>query len=157
MRFTVTSPFVPFLRPLAVVPLAVAVWLAIPAPTTAIECYTCEFSDEYPWPSWECAVQRTDGGWGKTECNTVVGGGHSECQKSGMVCQVFIIIVENDQEAVSNVMAGEELLADGAHFYVLDGDDAVVMRKCDLSIVARIPHHRIPGLDTDFALATDRA
>ena len=34
MRFAVSSPFVPFLRPLAVVPLAVAGWLAIPAPTS---------------------------------------------------------------------------------------------------------------------------
>ncbi|MDE0234294.1 MAG: hypothetical protein OXU69_00680 [Gemmatimonadota bacterium] len=54
-------------------------------------------------------------------------------------------------------MAGEELLADGAHFFVVDGDDAVVMRKCDLSVVARVPGHQIPQLNTEFALATDRA
>lgn len=58
---------------------------------------------------------------------------------------------------ISDVMAGEELLADGAHFFIVDGDDAVVMRKCDLSVVARIPNHQIPQLDAQFALATDRA
>ena len=49
MRFAVTSPFVPFLRPLAVVPLAVAAGLAVAAPTSAFICYTCAFSENYPW------------------------------------------------------------------------------------------------------------
>ena len=70
---------------------------------------------------------------------------------------MIVVTVENDQEAVSNVMAGEDLLADGNHFFVVDGDDAVVMRKCDLTIVARIPHHQIPRFDPDLALATDHA
>ena len=77
--------------------------------------------------------------------------------RSGFNCMLIIVTAENDQEAVSNVMAGEDLLADGAHFFIVDGDDAVVMRKCDLSVVARIPGHQIPHLDTEFVLATDRA
>ena len=55
------------------------------------------------------------------------------------------------------VMAGEDLLADGSHFFVVDGDDAVVMRKCDLTVAARIPHQQIPGFDADLALATNNA
>jgi len=156
MRFAITSPFIPFLRPLAVVPLAVAVWLAIPVPTSAFICYTCAFSENYPWQSWECVELEEDGA-GTTGCKTVAGGGHSQCQHGGFACWVIVVTVENDMEAVSNVMAGEDLLADGNHFFVVDGDDAVVMRKCDLTVAARIPHHQIPGFDADLALATNNA
>ena len=97
--------------------------------------------------------------WGTTECKTITSSsnGNTECDQSGFGCMLIIITGENDQEAVSNVMAGEDLLADGAHFFIVDGDDAVVMRKCNLSVVARIPSHQIPHLDTEFVLATDRA
>lgn len=54
-------------------------------------------------------------------------------------------------------MAGEPLPADGFHFFVLDGDDAVLLRKCDLSVVARIPHRQIPQQNAEFAIATDSA
>ncbi len=156
MRFAITSPFIPFLRPLAVVPLAVAVWLAVPAPTSAFDCKRCGFSTTYPWPSWEC-IKLKKSGAGTTGCKTVVGGGHSQCQPGGFACWVIVVTAENDQEAVSDVMAGVDLLADGSHFFVVDGEDAVVMRKCDLSVVARIPHRQIPRFDPDLALTTDHA
>ena len=158
MRFAITSPFVPFLRPLAVVPLVVAAWLAIPVPTSAWTCWKCTFGGG-PWPSHMCAEIDESFKWGRTECEviTVSSNGNTECVRDGFYCMLIIITAENDQEAVSNVMAGEELLADGGHFFIVDGDDAVVMRKCDMSVVARIPGHRIPGLDADIALATDRA
>ncbi len=44
-----------------------------------------------------------------------------------------------DQQAIEMVMAREMLPADGGHFFVMDGKNAVVMRKCDRSLVARIP------------------
>ncbi len=158
MRFAAPSPFVPFLRPLAVVPFAVAAWLSIPAPMSAFDCYTCTFGGG-PWPSHTCVKIDESYKWGMTECEvtTVSSNGNTECDTSGFYCFLIIVTVENDQEAVSNVMAGEELLADGAHFFIVDGDDAVVMRKCDLSVVARIPDHQIPELDAATALATDRA
>ena len=158
MRLAAPSSLVPFLRTLAVVPVAVAVWLASPAPTSAV-CYECRWSTHAPWPSWMCAEVDRSFEWGKTECEepTTSSNGNTECERSGFDCLVIIITAENDQEAISDVMAGEELLADGAHFFIVDGDDAVVMRKCDLSVVARIPNHQIPQLDAELALATDRA
>ena len=166
MRFAVIPPFVPFLRPLAVVLLATAIWgasptaaeiwLASPTPTSAIPCYGCTWSDKAPWQSWMCYDEAESGTTGCKEVQ-VSSDGHTICRKSGFTCFTIIITVENDQEAVSNLTEGEELLADGAHFFVVDGDEAVVMRKCDLSVVARIPNHQIPQLDAELALATDRA
>ncbi len=37
------------------------------------------------------------------------------------------------------VMGRETLPADGGYFFVVDTEHAVVVRKCDLSLVARIP------------------
>lgn len=117
----------------------------------------------YVWrsflPSHVCEEVDKDGEWGRTECKevTLSSDGNTKCVRSGFNCLLIIVTAENDQEAVSDVMAGEDLLADGAHFFIVDGDDAVVMRKCDLSVVARIPGHQIPHLDTESALATDRA
>lgn len=158
MRFAITSPFVPFLRPLAVVPLAVAVWLAIPVPTSAWTCWKCGFGGG-PWPSHTCYEIDESFKWGRTECEVIKysSNGNTRCETSGFYCMIISATMEHDQEAVSNVMAGEALLADGAHFFVVDGDNAVVMRKCDLTVVARIPGHRIPGLEAETVLATDRA
>ena len=79
--------------------------------------------------------------------------GYTRCELEGLPC-FEISTAAHDQDAISQVMAGEALPADGFHFFVLDGDDAVIMRKCDLSVVARIPHRQIPQLNTEFAIGT---
>ncbi len=72
------------------------------------------------------------------------------CQAHGGDCDTGA--AATDQQAIEMVMAREMLPADGGHFFVMDGENAVVMRKCDRSLIARIP---LRALESEHA-AEDR-
>ncbi len=157
MKLSVAAPFFPSFRLLAAVALAMSASLAIPA-TLFADCWKCAYSNSHPWPSHMCKQMTWEDDWGRGECKEVhYMPGHTRCKLGGLPCMVIIITVAHDQEAISKVMAGESLPADGFHFFVVDGDDAVLMRKCDLTVVARIPHRQIPRLNAESAIATDSA
>ena len=154
MRFPIDSSFVPLRRLLRVVPLTVALLIAVPNASSAT-CWNCAFSDSHPWPSWMCDEVTESFDWGWSDCVELRSSSSTtSCETFGLLCLTIIITAADDQEALTRVMAGEALRAEDAHFFIVDGDDAVLMRKCDLSVVARTPHRDIRGLDAESAIAT---
>ncbi len=100
------------------------------------DCVHCAWS-EYPgseWPSTMCVFDY----WGHGECSQIGNAQQHRCRSWGG-CPSSAMGAASDEEAVRMVMHGETLPGDGGHFFVADGDEIVVMRKCDNSHVARLP------------------
>lgn len=130
----------PFPLPLVVVSLLVGILLAAsPAPGEAQIgfCKKCVPSDElYPEDNDDGKV--CSGAYeGKSNCAQIGGGTARICITYGESCDIPLDAA-NDQLAISMVTTGRMLPANGNYFFVMDGDDSVIMRKCDRSLVARI-------------------
>ena len=120
-------------RPIAVLPLIVGGLLASPALGTA-QCWTCGWSELGPWPNHMCK----GGGSGAENCAQEGRSHDHSCETDGGPCEDELFAA-SEQEAIDKVMAGEMLLASGRYFFVADGDETVVVRKCNRVVVARIP------------------
>ncbi len=49
----------------------------------------------------------------------------------------------SDERATRMVLAGEMLPGDGDYFFVVDQGEAVVVRKCGNTVVARVPMENV--------------
>ncbi len=98
------------------------------------QCWTCGWSDEKQWPSLKC-YESSRGGL--SECNTV-GGPVTSCRPEGSRCEATTAAA-TDQEVLEAIQRGETLPPDGDYFYLTVGEDALVIRKCDLSPVGLVP------------------
>ena len=98
------------------------------------ECWTCGWSDVKPWPSNKCYKAKG----GTADCTTV-GGPITECRRSGGACTSTLADAATDQQTVEMVKRGDMLPPLGGYFFVSEGDVTLVVKKCDLSVVAKIP------------------
>ncbi len=131
--------------PIAMVPLLVGTLLAVlpavgsaqgpPPPPDGDGCWVCGWSDEKPWPSQKC-YEGSRGG--TTNCETW-GGPVTTCHRSGGDCEDTMADAATDQQAIEMIKRGEMLPPDGGYFFVTEEEMTLVVRKCDLSLVARIP------------------
>ena len=106
-------------------------------------CGRCAWSDDSPWPSTECrAGMPATPNFPDRFCVTWDGPGGTEfCRyHRKKSCSEIQHSLALDLEAVGKVMGGGVLPPSGNHFFLVDADGAAtVMRKCDHSVVARIP------------------
>ena len=118
-------------------------------------CWVCEFSSfpDSEWPSWMCAGKLK----GKAKCKQWGNKHQHFCDAHGASCDVEASAT-SDQLAVSQVVGGEMLPAYGNYFFLVDGEDSVLMRKCDRSIVARIPNRSVAHVEhhTDWIKSVPR-
>lgn len=128
---------VEIVRPISVLSLVAGGLLATLPAMAAAQCWHCEGS--------------IFGGEGNTIC---VGGGSgsSYCGQVGdedeHICvrfdeddcedDLFAMDSASDREAVDMIMAGEMLAANAGYYFVVDGEDKVLRRKCGNSLVARV-------------------
>ena len=130
----------PFPLPLTVVSLLAGILLAgSPAPGAAQIgwCKKCVPSDDlYPDDKDNGTV--CSGAYeGKTGCAQIQGPIARISVAYGDSCDIPLDAAD-DQTAIAMVTTGRMLPANGNYFFVMDGGDRVVMRKCDRSIVARV-------------------
>lgn len=118
---------------LAVAVVAVASWPERAAAQIG-DCMHCDWSPFGPWPSQICVGDYV--GW--ENCSQQGNNDYHWCRPYGDPCEILLDDA-GEQLAISMVMAEEMLPADGDYFFVLDGQERVVMRKCDGTLVARVP------------------
>ena len=118
-------------------PLLLAGILSVgfPAQAGAQDCHKCGWSDEKPWPSLKCYE---DDGGDAAKCKTI-GGPTTTCKKSGGPCAPAMADGKSAQRAIDMVRKGHMLPPDGGYFFVSEDTTTLVVRKCDLSLVAKIP------------------
>ena len=134
----------PVLLAIAGVPLLAGTLLAVsPTPSAAQDCWTCDFN----WATTYHECNRYGTGQGRGDCKDPSLPFHY-CLMSGTIC-VRQTTAATDEQAVSKVIGGDMLPADGAYFFVMDGAEAVVMRKCDQSLVARVPGQLLARADRE--------
>lgn len=122
------------------VPLLVGTLLAgFPSQGAAQECWGCGWSDEKQWPSIKCYEDAGD----RADCETR-GGPVTTCHPDEEECEAWASAA-TDEEAIKMIRKGYSLPADGGYFFVSQDAVALVMRKCDLSLVARIPSWAVAG------------
>lgn len=136
-------------RAVTALPLIIGIIMAFPTSTTA-QVATCVDCIESPFApgSTVCAFEFE----GYQNCETTGTPLYHVCSGYGGPCDPETT-EEADQEATTMVLRGEMLPANGNYFFMLEGRYAVVMRKCDRSVVARVPtgpdrranHHPIVG------------
>ncbi len=114
-----------------------------PAPSAAQDCWTCDFN----WATTYHECNRYGAGQGRGDCKDPSLPFHY-CLMSGTIC-VRQTTAATDEQAVSKVIGGDMLPAGGAYFFVMDGAEAIVMRKCDQSLVARVPRQLLARADRE--------
>ena len=129
--------------------LAIYSLLVVAFPSAAIAqeqnpdtvCGRCTWSDDGPWPSIECrAGMPAVPNYPDAFCVTRDGAGGTEWCDYDRKKGCDEIALADDVEAVGKVMRGDILPPNGNHFFLVDAAGiATVMRKCDRSVVARIP------------------
>lgn len=112
--------------------------LAVTPVGGSAQCYTCRYSPKWPFP--HCAVVED----GLSDCIQPEGedpdrGPYQGCESRGDECEdVWAMDESTDREAITTVMEGDMLAADTGYFFVVDGSDKVLRRKCGGAFVARI-------------------
>lgn len=124
-------------RSVAALPLSlvVGIMIAVPSSATAqvatcVDCVDSPFAPE----STVCAFAFE----GYQNCQTLGTPESHECEGYGGECDTEESGTA-DQEATAMVVRGDMLPADGNYFFMVEGAYSVVMRKCDGSVVARVP------------------
>lgn len=136
-QFPARSFASPCPRPLMALPL-VAGLLAVTPDGGSAQCYVCRWNTEWPFP--HCAAVE-DGRSGCTQPDGVDPdrGPWQGCETGGDACEdVWAMDASTDRKAITTVMAGDMLAADTGYFFVVDGSDKVLRRKCSGVFVARI-------------------
>ena len=100
-----------------------------------VDCWKCGWSDVKAWPSLKCYKSAK----GSAADCTTTGGPTTECQKSGGACTPTMADAATDQQAIEMVRKGQVLPPDGDYFFVSEAEATLILRKCDLSLVATIP------------------
>ncbi|MDE2751789.1 MAG: hypothetical protein OXI83_04360 [Gemmatimonadota bacterium] len=124
-------------RSLVALPFVVGL-LAVTLYGGSAQCYRCGWSDEWPFP--HCAP--VEDGW--SDCIQPGGedpdqGSWQACDTGGDACEdVWAMDASTDRKAITTVMEGDMLAADTGYFFIVDGSDKVLRRKCSGAFVARI-------------------